>query len=186
MTKVLLLGDRKDKKLAAFLLKYLSKFFHVCFYHDSDLIEDFGKGRDLLVIQTNSVHRAFSENTIVVLLPSARMEFLSSATKSVLFVVRSTMGEQLKYLAQKDLSAITCGLSGKDTITVSSHFENRMTIALQRELKTVEKTVVEPLELPFQLSEKVDWYHVMTLAALLLLTGAIDLEKLGELPIIYL
>lgn len=186
MTKVILFGERKDRRLAEFLLRNLSKFFHVCFYHNSDSLVEFGEGEELLVIKTDSVYRAFSKDTIILLLPSAHPEMLETITGSVFFVVRSSMHAQLRKLAQKGISAVTCGLSGKDTVTVSSYFENNITIALQRELRTVNGELIEPMEFLFQTQGKTDQNDVMMLASLLLLTGALNVEKTGELSRIYL
>lgn len=182
MTKVILFGEQKDRKLAEFLLRNLSKFFHVCLYHSPDSILEFGEGEELLVIETGSVHRAFSNNTIILLLPGAHPETLEAITGSVFFVVRSSMHAQLRRLAKKGIPAVTCGLSGKDTVTVSSYLENNITVALQRELQTVKGELIEPMELLFQTQGETDQHDVLVLASLLLLTGVLNAEKTGELP----
>lgn len=79
------------------------------------------------------------------------------------------------------LPAITCGLSAKDTITLSSIGQDSAVIDLQRSVTCFDGTVVEPQEIPLQLSTAVDSFALMAAAAVFILTG--NIERLCSLEI---
>lgn len=68
--------------------------------------------------------------------------------------------------------AVSYGLSGRDTITLSSREGRRMWVAVQRELVRLDGTVLERQELPVRIPEWADQMHTLALAGAMLLLGA--------------
>ena len=76
-------------------------------------------------------------------------------------------------------SAVSYGLSGRDTITLSSRAGQRMWVAVQRELVRQDGTVLERQELPVRIPEGADDLQTLALAGAMLLLGA-EPEELDE------
>ena len=74
-----------------------------------------------------------------------------------------------KAVAQSGLPAITCGLSAKDTITLSSSTADSLLISLQRGITSFSGAPVEPVEIPLTLSCPRNPLLVLPVAAVLLL-----------------
>ena len=68
--------------------------------------------------------------------------------------------------------AVSYGLSGRDTITLSSREGQRMWVAVQRELVRLDGTVLERQELPVRIPAWADELQALVLAGAMLLLGA--------------
>ncbi|MBE6972861.1 MAG: hypothetical protein E7440_03150 [Ruminococcaceae bacterium] len=69
-------------------------------------------------------------------------------------------------------SAVSYGLSGRDTITLSSAEGSRLWVAVQRELVRMDGTVLERQELPVRIPDGADELQTLALAGAMLLLGA--------------
>ena len=78
------------------------------------------------------------------------------------------------FVSSTKLPAITCGLSPKDTITLSSIEEDSAVVTLQRAVTCFDGTVAEPQEIPVRLSGITDNFSLMAASAVFILTGNID------------
>ena len=71
------------------------------------------------------------------------------------------------YKRQKHhLRTLTCGLSSKDTLTLSSVTAESAVICLQREIGTLGGEVLEPYEIPVKLRRAVDRMELLSLCLL--------------------
>lgn len=84
-------------------------------------------------------------------------------------VVATASPQVRKAVAQSGLPAITCGLSAKDTITLSSSTADSLLISLQRGITSFSGAPVEPVEIPLTLSCPRNPLLVLPVAAVLLL-----------------
>lgn len=89
-------------------------------------------------------------------------------------VVNSQNAQGLSFAAQHHLKTLTCGLSNKDTLTLSSLREDSAVICLQREIKTLGGGHMEPAEIPVRLRSPIERGDLLSLAAVLLLCGDSD------------
>lgn len=86
-------------------------------------------------------------------------------------------GDQGGLLGQIEAkSAVSYGLSGRDTITLSSRSGSRLWVAVQRELVRPDGTVLERQELAVEVPDGLDTLHALALTGAQLLLGA-RLEK---------
>ncbi len=84
-------------------------------------------------------------------------------------VVATDSPQVRKAVAGSGVPAITCGLSAKDTITLSSSTPDSLLISLQREITSFSGAPVEPVEIPLTLSCPRSPLLVLPVAAVLLL-----------------
>ena len=75
-------------------------------------------------------------------------------------------------LSLRGTPVITCGMSGKNTISITSRTEDSLTLSLNRTI-TAENGIYEPLELPVKLIQGARDFDYMAAFALSLLCGAI-------------
>lgn len=81
-------------------------------------------------------------------------------------------GSQSRLLDQISArSAVSYGLSGRDTITMSSRRGNRLWVAVQRELVRLDGTVLERQELWVEMDKGMDTLHALALTGARLLLG---------------
>lgn len=85
-------------------------------------------------------------------------------------VVNSQDEAGLTFAARHCLHTLTCGLSEKDTLTLSSMKEGSAVIALQRELRTIGQGLIEPVEIPVKYTTPMDRFSLLSLAAVVLLS----------------
>ena len=74
-------------------------------------------------------------------------------------------------------SAVSYGLSPKDTITLSSRRGDRLWVAVQRELVRMDGTVLERQELSVELEEGMDTLHALALTGAGLILGCFSEER---------
>jgi len=84
------------------------------------------------------------------------------------------MAHQLGTLRAR--SAVSYGLSGRDTITLSSKEGRRLWVAVQRDLVRLNGTVLERQEFPIRIPEGADELQTLALAGAMLLLGALAEE----------
>ncbi len=76
-------------------------------------------------------------------------------------------------------NAVSYGLSGRDTITLSSREQGRVWVAVQRELVRMDGTVLERQETAVRTPPEMETMQVLALVGALLLMG-VDPEELGR------
>jgi hypothetical protein len=86
-------------------------------------------------------------------------------------IVDSSKEDLLAYVATTGLPAITCGLSAKDTVTLSSMRTDSAVINLQRGVTCFDGSLAEPQEIPIKRPEDADSFAVMAASAICLLAG---------------
>ena len=91
----------------------------------------------------------------------------SVACRTVL--LPGSCGAFLEHIQAK--SAVSYGLSGRDTITLSSRQGDRLWVAVQRELVRLDGTVLERQELSVQVEDGMDTLHALALTGAGLLLG---------------
>ncbi|MCM1164758.1 MAG: hypothetical protein NC401_01965, partial [Ruminococcus sp.] len=79
-------------------------------------------------------------------------------------------GESFRQRIPRGIQLITCGISPKNTVSITSRTVGRLTLSLNRGIRTA-AGVCEPLEQPVDVPEDADEFDVMAAFAAGLLTG---------------
>ena len=69
----------------------------------------------------------------------------------------------------RGIQLITCGISPKNTVSITSRTAEKLTRSLNRSIRTLSGKLCEPLELPVAVPENADEYDVMAAFAAKLL-----------------
>lgn len=96
-------------------------------------------------------------------------------------VVDSGNDRLMRLVSGTGLPAITCGLSPRDTLTLSSIAEDSAVINLQRSVTCFGGAQVEPQEIPVQLTKSIGNFALMALACVCILRG--DADRLPNINI---
>ena len=79
-------------------------------------------------------------------------------------------GETFHQKIPRGIQLITCGISSKNTVSITSRTANKLTLSLNRGIRTI-SGVCEPLEQPVDVSEDADEFDVMAAFAAIVLSG---------------
>jgi len=83
-------------------------------------------------------------------------------------VVFSSDKEALKLLKNTDVSVISCGMAEEDTLSLSSIKEDSAVISINRKIKTLNGTFIEPQEHKVILKKPITDYSLLVAYAILL------------------
>ncbi len=75
------------------------------------------------------------------------------------------------FARREGLVPVDCGLSLRDTLTLSSVTETSAVISLQRPVARLDGSLVEPVEFPLRLGKRWSPYHLLCCGGALLLAG---------------
>ncbi|MDE7363066.1 MAG: hypothetical protein K2N38_14170 [Oscillospiraceae bacterium] len=79
-------------------------------------------------------------------------------------------GSSFRQKLPRGIQLITCGISPKNTVSVTSRTSDRLTLALNRSVRTA-SGVCEPLEQPVDAAEDEDEYDIMAAFAARIILG---------------
>lgn len=91
--------------------------------------------------------------------------------KGIIGICEDTNINALELFKNSNTPIISCGMSGKNTITLSSLGDNTLLAALQRIITNVNNTEIEPCEFKIKLNKSYSPFAVMASVAVLLLKG---------------
>ena len=94
--------------------------------------------------------------------------------KNTVAIVDAQRPELLEYVSSTGLLAITCGLSSRDTITLSSMDSDSVVVNIQRSIISFCAMEVEPQEFPVNYPAPFDHFSIMAAAGVFLACGQID------------
>ncbi len=86
-----------------------------------------------------------------------------------------------RFIGKSGLVPLDCGLSLRDTLTLSSLTEGSAMVSLQRPIVGLDGRMVEPVDLPLTLTRSWEPFHLLCCAGVLLLAGgtpALDAAKI--------
>lgn len=94
-----------------------------------------------------------SENAVVILGKNARCKINSALSVIV-------DGDEPFDSLPRDVQLISCGVSPKNTVSITSRTPEKLTLSLNRSIRTA-SGICEPLELPVKALESVSEYDIM-------------------------
>ncbi len=173
MTSIFVAEKQADKQLCHTLAEILTQHFSVLWVNNQTVKVPPGDAT-MLISDLESFTSAICDKAVVVFSEIQDIDFLPSPPNKTVAVVDSTSKSLMKYVSQTKLPAITCGLSNKDTITLSSIDMDSAVITLQRAVTCFDATVAEPQEIPVRLSGEMDSFTLMAVAAVFIISGHIE------------
>lgn len=125
---------------------------------------------DVLLLEAD-VPPSCTGDTVYVLGAAPPPDYPFTPDEHALAVVHSENREALAFAAAHHLKTLTCGLSVRDTLTLSSLTDECAMVCLQREIRPFGGGIIEPGEIPVRLYAPVGRGELLLVAAVLLLCG---------------
>lgn len=173
---MILYGNSEDCEIKDLILKTLQKQFAIT-YINKHTIKKFGKGKDLIIVDTEKLISDNLKDTIIIFkkdfIPEISGNFLNSNTA----IVSSDQKNQLEILSKLGIKTITCGTNSKDTITFSSFENDALMVSLQRPITSINGKKILPFE-KSMCPENCDEYSVLAYFALSAKIGLLDINYL--------
>lgn len=151
--------DGKSKKTT---LKILKKY--ICLKH-SHTSED---NDTYCLLQYDKLPNLDDKSGVLILLDDCKFDNDSNIT-SFITIVNSSNKVALNYLSKQQLEAISCSTSSKDTVSISSLDENKATLTLLRNVKSISGKVIEPNDYIVPINAKKNLYEQMAAYTCLIL-----------------
>lgn len=178
--RLLFYGDMQDHMLARRLYHTLRSRVPVSFCNGDALLERTALPQ-IELLEADHLRLLEADNTLLYLKQRCDLRSFRQLDGDLTVVVDSSNRAQLRFAARYGLNTVTYGCSAKDTLTFSSREESRPVVALQRSVCTLDRTVVEPMEIPCLLSGRWRDRALLSYVLLLLLLGELRLEPDGGL-----
>lgn len=172
MIPIFLLGEESDAAIRLPLCRVLERHggvLHVCGAHAAQYT--MGKARFLLY-ETGRLNSIQAEQALLIFkskqAASARPLALSEGVVSILETENQAAARTLLH---SGATALTCGLTARDTLTLSSISDRNPVISIQRSITAFDGHTLEPCEKRVALHAPLSGYALLSVCAVLLLTG---------------
>lgn len=102
-----------------------------------------------------------------------KLDMLDKVTipNNFISIVGSDNTVALSHLMKKANPALCCGMSPRDTLSISSHDFGSAVISLQRAISSLDGKIVEPHDVTITLTQSVEQYPLLAAIGVLLLSG---------------
>jgi len=175
LTTVFLIGDYDDTGLESLIKSNLTNTYSVT-YIKNDSVSRLGKGYNLIVV--DAPHLGFIEldECIIVMKDYGDVPSVILPEKSIVIANSENTG-QLNSLEILEQRVITCGKTGRDTLSYTSLTYDGIVISLNREITAFSGKKVQPLEIPVKFTSTPDnVYDTIAYTALRLVLDDYDSE----------
>lgn len=179
MIKVLVFGDRSEKLFTEKLCQVLKEFGGVLGFCNDCAIEH-EKNNAFLFVECDQLCELNWTNAILVFKSrQKRYNFHKfKISEQTVSIVEEGNERALRILKGSPALTLTCGMSPKDTLTLSSISENNAVVSLQREIQDLNGNIIEPCEIKITYKEAFSKFELLTICGILLLSGKINYSKI--------
>lgn len=172
MIPIFLLGEESDAAIRLPLCRVLERrggVLHICGAHASQYA--MGQARFLLY-ETSRLDAVQAEQAILIFKTrQAAHAHPLALSKGIVSILESENEAAARSLLNSGATALTCGLTARDTLTLSSFSDTSPVVSIQRSITAFDGHTLEPCEQPIALHAPLSGYALLSVCAVLLLTG---------------
>ena len=167
---IIIYGDEKEKNLSNVIVKVLKKYGGVQFYCKNKLIcsKDINNPK-FLVYELNELPEVLNVSGLIIFKDSFKKLNLSNLSSNLFPIFDTQNLEAADCLKDTNKIVLTCGLSSKNTLNISSISSTDAVLSLQRYVQTKNK-LIEPHEIKINLTMPIKPQDILILCAILLLS----------------
>ena len=170
MVCVILVAQKKDRLFWNTLSEIVDRNFSVLHACERRLRLDRGDA-ELILTDRESFDTVQAGDAVIVFKEKMELDLDALAARRTIAVVDASNRELLAWVAAMDIPAITCGMSEKDTVTLSSMRADSAVVGFQRVFTRFGGAACEPQEFPVPLHAQTDGFALMAGAAICALCG---------------
>jgi|GEM_PF-1935049 len=173
MEKIILYGNDGDE-LKSLLIRAFSSLRKIRYFQNNIPSGLYGGGEKTLCLLDYTCPFFPEPSPCLFLFKRAALSFGGMKLPSCyLPVLESGNTPAANMLAHTGGSAVLCGMSPRDTLSLSSTGFPHSMVSIQRDLRTVDNRILEPSEIPVTLSAPAPEYPLLAACAALLLSGPV-------------
>lgn len=176
MIPVLLLGGSAKQKSAGFLCDILRTHFSV-FLVSSDQFSLPGAGFDFVIAELDQLSTVEASHPIILCKEPFAAAKQIRLPPDAIGLLSSGNLPAAEFLCRCGICAMTFGMSGKDTLTLSSITRDSAVLCLQRAINDLQGNLWDPVEIPLALSGRYTAFQILCAASVLMLSGQADILK---------
>lgn len=175
MFKIIIYGECNKNLTGLKLCRTLSHYGGVLYFCGGD-ISEISVGTPCFVVYETDCINSLQVEDAVVIFNNSKNESCPKITSScnISCIVNSQDSQALSKLLPLSLPAIVCGMSAKDSITLSSIGETNAVVSVQRELVLQSGKILEPCEFKVLNIDNMDDDDILTICAVLILLEKFD------------
>ena len=170
MIPIILAGGDNDVAMGGILYEHLKKRGEALYIADG-VIRHGKKGRQSFLIYELPCRSDISELSRGIIIIKERAEKIGLLPQSLPIIVGSDNYAALKIIPRGCKSIITCGMSARDTFSLSANVGGRASVSLQRRIRNIYGRWTGECELPLKNCEGLTDYQILALTAVRLICG---------------
>lgn len=169
---ILLCGERKEKSIGLALISALSNYGEVKYFNGEKI--EFYPGKPelcFLLYEWKNVPEICVEKGILLFKNSFQFREHKKIPAEFMTVFESHNMGAIEFLKGTGATAVACGTSSRDTLSIASIDYQSATVSLQRTIKNLKGEVVEPHDISIKLRSAMSPYPLLACCSALLLSG---------------
>ena len=170
MSGVVVVADQADSAFILQLHRLLGAFFSTALIRKKSVYMP-PHAAEIILADAESVVCMEAAAPLIVYNGLGKTGPVNDSFKNAVAIVNSANPQLLAAVSSTGLPVITCGLSPKDSVTLSSIDNDQIVVSVQRAILCTNGSIAEPQEIPFTLSAPIDHFAFMALTAILILLG---------------
>ncbi|MDD3192500.1 MAG: hypothetical protein PHE47_01375 [Oscillospiraceae bacterium] len=176
MVSVFLFGGAGKQKSASALREILRRNFEMAFVAERQILSR-SENPDFVVVEMEHLAQIAVPRAVVLCLEPFDMPEQACLPPDAVGLLSSDNLPAAEFIRRCQIRAMTLGMSSKDTLTLSSITQDRAVLCLQRGISDLSGNILDPVEIPLSLSRRYDAFSILCAAAVLMLSGQIDILK---------
>lgn len=166
---IILAGGENDYAMGGVLYERLRKHAEVL-YIRGGMIHHSKNGRQSFIIYELPEHSDISGLASGIVIIKENAKHIGNLPQKLPIIVGSDNYAALKCIPCGCKSIITCGMSVRDTLSLSANVGGRASVSLQRRIRNIYGRWISECELPLKCDGMTD-YQILALTAVLLICG---------------
>lgn len=177
IVNIVILGENSDNEISNLIINNISKYTPEIFM-DSKYLHAHNKykhkcpNNSILIYDIKNITESDIEPDIIIFKNTLdnKVKHMPIPDKSIC-IIDSVNKQAAGIMSENRAVTITCGISRKDTFSMASFSPPRMVISLQRDILTLNNTLLEARDIILNLYVKCHTYSALVTCALICLLG---------------
>ncbi len=171
MINIVLCGKSNDASISEALLPVLARYGGVQYFNGKQLAK-LGDGEpDYFVYECEQIPKIEIDRGVLLFKNSFQISEGSTVPENIFCIFETQNKNAAAVLKNTHTTAITCGTSQKDTISIAGLEETGAVLSLQRNIKKLDGEILEPHDFTVQLSAKIGPHRILAVSAVLMIIG---------------
>lgn len=172
MGNIVIYGSKDDNVINDILVNAILNYANV--FYNEELLQSKSANNPGIIYNVESkenIDKSKSGGDIIVFKNSFESTDGIGLSNGNIVIIDSQNTQAVKVLSGTDNVVITCGMSMRDTLSISSFELSEATVSLQREVQNLNCDAIEPREFKVALANDIGVYPILSCCAVLLMLG---------------